>query len=139
MRRQTLAALLATAALAACGGHARLAAPPPKLPRALATELANRSSVLAQQLAAGKACAAHATARALTAQTIAAINGGGGVPQLLQEPLLTAVQDLEARVTRIKCVPAAPRPAPPQPNEEKHKGRDHGKDRGGGDSSGPGG
>jgi hypothetical protein len=134
---------LAVAALAGCGGGSeRSAAPPPRLPAALASQLAQRSDRVAALLEVGQSCPALDEARRLHEQTIAAINTGR-VPGPLQEQLSGAVGDL---VDRIHCVPP-PRnededKKPAKDHEGKdHKGKDHkGKDGGDhGDGSGHGG
>ena len=121
-RRGRAIALLCTAALAGCGGHTRQAAPPrPKLPAALASQLAARSDAVAAKLDAGDGCGALEEARGLQQEAIAAINGGR-VPAAFQEDLLATANDLVARIT---CTPAPP------PKEEHHgKGEDKGKGHG---------
>src|SRR5262249_18976217 len=120
-------ALLSAAALcAACSDHARRAEPPPpKLPTALAAQLATASDAVAARLDAGDGCGALATARALQQQAIAAINARR-VPAAFQEGLLAATNDLVARIT---CVPPPP--------QEEHHGK--GKDKGQGNQGGEGG
>ena len=118
-------ALLSTAAVcAACGSHAlRAEPPPPKLPAALAAQLATSSDAVAARLDADDSCGALATARGLQQQAIAAINAHR-VPPAFQEDLLAATNDLVARIT---CVP------PPPPKKEHHgKGKDHGNQGGDG-------
>jgi hypothetical protein len=113
------------ALLAGCGDQARRTAPPPpKLPVALAEQLATHSDAVAAKLDAGDGCGALDEARALQRQAIGAINGRR-VPAAFQESLLAATNDL---VARISCVPA------PTPKEEQHgKGKGHGKHGGEGD------
>jgi hypothetical protein len=112
------AALAAALCLSACGSDGgKGAAPPPTLPRAVASSLAARSDAVADALAAGNSCEAATMATQLQQETIAAINSGRVAGALL-EPLSTGVNDLAARV---KCVP------PPQQDEKgrrKHKGHD---------------
>jgi hypothetical protein len=96
--------LLACAlAVAGCGSGSdkRAAPPPPRLPSALASQLAHASDSVAAALDAGDGCSALTLARALQRQTIAAINARQ-VAAPLQEPLLAAVNDL---VGRISCIP----------------------------------
>jgi len=115
-------ALLGVAVLAAsCGGHSRRTAPPqPKLPAALAEQLATRSDAVAAKLDGNDACGALAAARRLQQQAIAAINRGL-VPGALQEPLSSAANDL---TIRIAC---APPPAPPKEHPDKGEGKGHRK------------
>jgi hypothetical protein len=121
-------ALLATAAvLAGCGGHARRAeAPPPKLPAALAEQLATRSDAVAARLDASDGCGALADARSLQQQAIAAINAHQ-VPAAFQEDLLSTTNDLVARIT------CAPTPRPKEEHHGKGDGKGHGKGGGEGD------
>jgi hypothetical protein len=101
-----------------CGGHAHRATPPlPKLPRALAYQLAARSDEVAAKLDAGDDCGALAAARNLQRETIAAINARR-VPPALQEPLSGAANDLAAR---INCT------STPAPSDEEHRGKGKGK------------
>lgn len=111
-----VAALAAAVCLAGCGsGPTPRAAPPPKLPAAVAAPLAARSDEVAQALAAGDACRAASLAQQLQQETLASINAGR-VPAPFQEHLASAANDL---VSRIRCIP------PAQPNERgKHKGRE---------------
>jgi hypothetical protein len=111
------AALAAALLLAGCGsGTAKRAAPPPRLPQALALALAQRSDEIAATLDAGGACHALSLARALQQQTITAINARR-VPGALQEPLQTAVNDLAGR---IECVPPVEQKGH---GKGKHKGK----------------
>jgi hypothetical protein len=115
-RPELVAALAATICLAGCGsGPTPRAAPPPKLPAAVAGSLATRSDEVAQALAAGDACRAATLAKQLQQETLASINAGR-VPGPFQEHLASAATDL---VSRIKCIPAAP-----AHDNGKHKGRD---------------
>jgi hypothetical protein len=104
--------LLAIVALAGCGGshHPQGTAPPaPKLPNALAEQLAARSDDVARKLDAGDECGALASARDLQQRTIAAVNAHQ-VPAALQEPLLGSANAL---VVRITCTP-------PSPGQQEH-------------------
>jgi hypothetical protein len=85
------------------------------LPRALADALASQSEQIAEALDARDSCRASSLARALQANTIAAINARR-VAGPLQEPLASTVTDL---ASRIRCTP------PPT-----GKGRGHGKEKG---------
>jgi hypothetical protein len=114
--------LLACAlAIAGCGSGAdeRAAAPPPRLPSALAGRLAHASDSIAAALDAGDGCSALTLARALQQQTIAAINAHQ-VAAPLQEPLQASVNDL---VGRIQCVP------PVEEGDQQGNGNGQGKGR----------
>jgi hypothetical protein len=130
-----LATLAVVLALAGCGSGDERAAPPPRLPAPLASELASRSDAVVRLLAQNDGCGALAAAKALRRDAIAALNTGR-IPTPLQEPLVGAANDL---VIRIQCVPPA---ANPEHDENEHrdrgKGRDHGKGHGGGDHGGEG-
>ena len=86
--------------LAGCGQAEREQTPQPKLPRALATELAARSDRVAARLAADDPCSARADAEALQHQVIAAVNERR-VPARYLEELTSAVNAL---VDSIVCV-----------------------------------
>ncbi|MDX6412723.1 MAG: hypothetical protein QOH23_133 [Gaiellaceae bacterium] len=113
---------MAALGLTGCaGGSEHRAAPPPKLPPALGSDLAAQSDRVAQALDAGDGCRAAALAKTLQHQTIAAINAHR-VPTPLQEDLAASVTDL---VSRIQCVPVQ------QPQDRgKHKGKDKKKHKG---------
>ncbi len=111
------AVVIATAVLAGCGSSGGRPAPAqPKLPRALAAELAQRSDAVAAELDRGNPCAALDQASRLQHDTTRAINEGR-VPGPFLENLSSTVNDL---VDRIKCVP---------PVREKH-GKGKGKHKG---------
>jgi hypothetical protein len=113
--------------LAGCGGNGERAAPPPrppKLPQALAQELATRSDLVARKLDANDSCGALAEATRLQREVIAAINAGRVAPRL-QEPLQSAANGL---VTRIGvCSPPAREEG--EHDNGRHRGREkkHGK------------
>ncbi len=113
---------MAALALAGCGGGSEhRAAPPPKLPPTLGSDLAAQSDRVARALDAGDGCGAAALAKELQQQTIAAINAHR-VPAPFQEDLAASVTDL---VSRIVCVPVQ------QPQDRgKHKGKDKKKHKG---------
>src|SRR5437867_10781882 len=99
-RTRIVVAVGTAAVLAGCGGHSqRPAAPPPKLPRALAQQLEARSDDVARKLDAGDDCGALTSAQQLQQETVAAINARR-VPPALQEPLSGAANEL---VLRIQC------------------------------------
>jgi hypothetical protein len=115
-----LTVLLVTAAVAGCGG-AKKPPPEPKLPVAVAEQLAGRSDKVAAALDAGDACRALKEARRLRDETVAAVNAGR-VPSPFQEQLGSSVQDL---VQRIQCVP------PHAEEDENRRGGEHkGKGKG---------
>jgi hypothetical protein len=118
--------VLLSAALAGCGGEKT--PPQPKLPVALAQQLADRSDNVAAALTAGDSCRAHEEAVRLRDETIAAVNAGR-VPGPFQEQLGASVQDL---VQRVQCVPP-----PEEEKGEDHRGRD-GKGHTTGGGKGPG-
>jgi hypothetical protein len=108
--------------LAGCGGHAASPPPaPPKIPRALASSLAQQADALAAQLAGGRPCAARTQVIAFRQATLAALPR---VPLRYRARLAQAVDALAGRVPA--CPPPAPSPPHPKPKPEKHKGgRDH--------------
>jgi hypothetical protein len=109
--------VVAVLCLAGCGSgadHHAATPQPPRLPRALARDLASRSDAIAQALDAGDPCRASSLARVLQARTIAAINARR-IAAVLQEPLASAVTEL---TTRIRCTPPT------------HEERGHGKKKG---------
>ena len=110
--------MVAVLCLAGCGSgadHHAATPQPPRLPRALARDLASRSDAIAQALDAGDPCRASSLARILQAHTIAAINARR-IAAGLQEPLAGAVTDL---ATRIHCTPP--------PDQERGHGKKKGK------------
>jgi hypothetical protein len=115
------AALGAALVLAGCGsGDPRGTAPQPRLPQAVATQLAERSDQVAEALDGGDTCRALAEAQRLQRDTIQAINDRR-VPGPFQEHLGAAVNDL---VSRIECAPAASPANQDERNKpNKHKGR----------------
>ena len=123
------AVVLATLALAGCGGVAKppAAAKPPRLPHALAQTLAMQANAVAQALQGGDDCTALADATGLqnaAAQTIAAHEG----PVRLQPTLSATVDALPGRIT---CNPGPPKhgPKPPKPPHDhgKHGPGDNGQ------------
>lgn len=127
------AALALVLLAAGCGGGERESAPPPRLPAALAEDLASRSDHVAELLAADDRCGARATADRLSATVVEAINAGR-VPAPFQEELGGATAALAARIV---CVPATPAPdqssadeKPSKHDKGKKDGKGHGKDDG---------
>lgn len=93
--------------LAGCGGgeRAQPRAPQPKLPRAVAQQLAARADRVAERIDASDRCGALAEANQLQSEVIQAINTHR-VPSRLQEPLQSSTNALLQRIGR--CVPAPP-------------------------------
>ena len=123
--------LAATIAVAGCGGSAeRAAPPPPRLPRALVQDFAQRADEIAQRLDAGDDCGALDAATKLQQRSIALV---GRVPAIYQETLQGTINDL---VGRIHCTPPPPSPpaapaAPAAHDNGKHKGeKKHGDKHG---------
>jgi hypothetical protein len=116
--RITVTALVGAVFLAGCGGHAaqRASPPKPRLPRALAAELASLSDTVAQQLAANDACDARATADELQTRALAAV-AAGDVPPALRQQLTRATADIAAG---IRCVTITV----PPPDNEHRPGKD---------------
>lgn len=83
---------------AGCGGETERVEP--RIPSALALDLAKRSEAVADALAVGDPCDAAAKARELRAIAVAGVNGGT-VPPPFQEHLVGAVNGV---VERIDCV-----------------------------------
>ena len=83
--------------LAACGETEREQAPQPRLPPALATELAALTDRVAARLAAGDRCGARSGAERLQQATIAAINEQI-VPARFLEELTSEVNALAASI-----------------------------------------
>lgn len=126
--RHAAAALAGLVLLAGCGSspRERTAATPPRLPRALAGELARSSDAVAAALDSGDGCSALTAARTLQQQTDTAI-ARHQVTARLQQPLKTAVDDLAGR---IQCVPPVDTSTQPQVGDQgqgkgrgKHKGK----------------
>jgi hypothetical protein len=121
--------VLATIALAGCGGGTeRHTTPPqPKLPRALAQLWSQQADAVASALATGDGCTAQQLAGSLRASVIDAVNGHR-VPQRFLDPLTSGVNEL---ASQIACTPPpAPAPAPAPAHGHGHKGK-HGKGEGG--------
>jgi hypothetical protein len=119
------AALVAALCLAGCGGGAEDRPTPvrPKLPSALAAELAERVDRVAAALGAGDSCTALAEANALQQATVQAVNARR-LPAAFQEDLTGAVNDLAGR---ISCVPPPEDRAGEDRGKRGHKGNGKGK------------
>lgn len=93
-------ALACALLVSACGGEER--APAPKLPAAVAEQLAARSDAVAERLDDGDSCAARSEAEALQAEAIAAVNEQR-IPRRFQEELLGSATALVESIEL--CVP----------------------------------
>jgi hypothetical protein len=121
IRKLTPICCVTAALMTGCGGHAahRVLPPKPKLPRALAAQLASLSDTVAQQLDAGDMCGAQKTAQQLQAQAQAA-SASGQIPTSLWQPLTSATTKLQSQIVCVK-------PPPPKHGEHgKGKHKDHG-------------
>ncbi len=103
--------------LAGCGGSSTppKQPPAPKIPAAVAHQLA----AAADAIAANVGCAGHGAATKLLNDLTANISQ---IPARYQEPLTTAANDLAARVPA--CAEPKPKPDKP-PGEHKHKKHGH--------------
>lgn len=110
-RSAWLAASSCVLVVSGCGSSspARSAKPPPRIPASLAQQL----SADADAVASASGCAARTPALKLRSDVIAAV---GRIPQRYQEQLMSAANDVVARI------PECP---PPKQEHGKHKG--HGK------------
>jgi hypothetical protein len=130
---------VAVLAAAGCGGGkpaaTTAAAPAPRLPGAVASDLRQRAESIAGALDAGNGCAAQTQAQQLVAAVTRAVNRRQ-IPPALLEPLTASANDL---ATRITCTPPKPRSQSqpeskqgpklrhePKPKHE-HKPHDHKK------------
>ena len=119
-------------AVAGCGGGETERDAAPRLPAALAAELAGRSDAVAERLEADDPCGALAEAEALQADTIAAVNEGR-VPAPFQEELGAAVASL---IASIECTPAPPPPVSDEEDDEEEDDGEQGKGKGRGKGKG---
>jgi hypothetical protein len=114
------AVLACAAALAGCGGdeaEPERRTQPPKIPSALADELAERSEAVAEKIDAGDVCAAAHDADALEDRAEELI-AEGQIPRRYQEQLRSETVWLR---DKVNC------PEPPPPPEEDQK-KDDAKD-----------
>ena len=118
--RAYLTTLIAVAALAACGGEEAAAPEEPRLPRAVAERLAQRSEAVATALAEGDACRADERAAALRDEARRAVEAEEVPPELRAELERTA-RELEAQ---IECAPA---PAADEDEQDEDRDRDEKK------------
>jgi hypothetical protein len=131
MRRAWLAACVLL--LAGCRGGAvtttvTTTAQPPRIPGAVAQQLASESDAVSAALVAGDGCGALAAAQRLRTDATNAINTHQ-IPGAFQEVLLDRVNGI---ASEIACTPTTP--APPPHDHGKHKGRHKpgdGNDQGG--------
>lgn len=111
--RSNSPALLAVVALAAgcggSGGDGGTEQAVPRLPAAVALDLAERTDLVADALAAGDDCGADVHAERLRADVLAAVNDGR-VPPAYQEELVGSANGL---AEQIECRTAEPPPPPP--------------------------
>ena len=110
--------------LAGCG-ETTTSRPPPKLPAAVANQLASEARSVAALLRNGDTCAARAQALQLQQ---AVINAAGNVPTAYQEPLMSTANEL---VTRIHCTRVTDESV--MHGSDKRKKKHHGKHGEGGD------
>jgi hypothetical protein len=117
---------------AGCGGEER--SPAPRLPAALAADLAARSDSVAARLEEQDPCGARSEARRLQSDAIAAVNARR-IPRAFQEELLASVNTL---VEAIECAPPPP-PAAEEDDEDKDDEKDdEGRGKGKGKKKGKG-
>jgi hypothetical protein len=112
--------------LAGCGGgdarqHHR--APQPRLPRAVAQDLAARADRVGERLAANDRCGAVAEASRLQSEVIQAINAHR-VPRRLQEPLQSAANQLAARIGACVRVGKPEHKGKPEHQKEQKREKD---------------
>jgi hypothetical protein len=112
--------------LTACSGEAEPPPEQPRLPAAVASDLAQRSDRVADLLAAGDQCGAAQAADELQHATIEAIEQGRVQPAF-QEELAAAAAAL---VNEVNC------PPPPPTTTEAEDGEDDGEDEGNGNGKG---
>ena len=107
------------ASLTACSGEPEAEPEQPRLPAAVASDLAARSDRVAELLAAGDQCGAAHAADELQTATIQAIERGQ-VPPEFQEELTAAANAL---VNEVNCPPP-----PEEAEEDEDKDEDEGED-----------
>ncbi len=127
--KQHLVLLSVALALDGCGGDRESVSPGPRLPSALAEELAADADAVAQLLDAGDPCGAAGRAAGLQRRAIAALNRPGRVPEDLKEDLGVAVADRVDRA-QTECAAARPPPPPPPPTTTAEQEDDEAKDAG---------
>jgi hypothetical protein len=127
-----LPALACVLLVSGCGGEEP--APAPKLPAAVAQELAQRSDAVADRLEGGDSCAARSEADALQTEAVAAVNERR-IPRRFQEELLGSVAAL---AESIECVapPVAEDEGGADEDEEQAEEDDDGNGKGKGKGKG---
>jgi hypothetical protein len=101
-------------ALVACGGgepEPERRSEPPRIPSAVANELAGKSEAVAQKIDAGDVCGAARDADVLE-DRVEALIAAGEIPRRYRDELHSEAIWLQ---DRVNC----PQPAPPQQEEEK--------------------
>ena len=114
----TLIALGAALATASCGGSSQSLADEPRLPRAIASDLAEKSEAIAAALDAGNACGAANLADELEDAVDAAVAAGRIPPEFQGELEGTAVELQNG----INCTQ--------KPEEDKDEDKGKGKKKG---------
>jgi hypothetical protein len=136
-----LAAIACTATLAGCGGGDGESERrgEPRIPRAVANELADRSEAVADKIDAGDVCGAAHDADALE-DRVEALIAEGTIPARYREELRSEALWLR---DHVNC--PQPPPPPAQQDEEKdekkeedEKGEDDNKGKGNGEGNGDG-
>jgi hypothetical protein len=120
LRAGTLAALSLVVALAGCGGSDQRTAEEPRLPPALASDLAATSEAIADTLDAGDVCEAARLADELEAAVEVAI-AEGRIPAEFQEELQATAVELQ---DNVNCVDTTE-----EPQEDKGNGNGEDKDK----------
>ena len=118
-------ALAAALACSACGGSGQRSAEEPRLPPALASDLAERSDAIAAALDAGDVCGAAGLADELKNAVDSAV-ASGQVPPELQRELEGAALELQ---NGVNCT-AEPEEEKDEDENDKGKKKGHDKDDG---------
>ncbi|MGH3050138.1 MAG: hypothetical protein ACRDLK_08270, partial [Gaiellaceae bacterium] len=119
------------------GGPATTGSAPPKLPRALARQWAQKADAVASATAAGHGCEAQQLASSLRD---AVIGAEARVPARLRDTLVGSVNELADRISctlpaQTVTEPAA-KPKPKPPKHDHPPGHGHGHDHGPGHGGG---
>jgi hypothetical protein len=133
-----LAALSCAAMLAGCGGgeaEPERRTEPPKIPSAVADELAERSEAVAEKIEAGDVCGAAHEADALE-DRVEALIAAGDIPRRYQDELRSEAIWLRDNVNCPQAAP--PPPEEKEEDEEKKEEEDGNKGKGNGDGEGDG-
>jgi hypothetical protein len=132
-----LAALSCAAVLAGCGGgeaEPERRTEPPRIPSAVADELAERSEAVADKIEAGDVCGAAHEADALE-DRVEALIAAGDIPRRYQDELQSEAVWLR---DRVNCPEAAPPPEEDEEEQEEKEEEDDKKDKGKGNGEGDG-